>query len=254
MLGPLAIQRGGVTLPLPASRKVRALFAYLALRPRAVARSQLCELLWDVPNDPRGELRWCLSKIRRLLDEPGRRRVSDAEATRVRLDLARLLRRRARDRARSTHGIASFAAIGCASSPRCSPATCSRASRSTAARRSPAGSRRSGAASAAATRRCWSISSTAAPDDEALDYLEKWLRAGALRPARARAAARRAGAAQPHPRGRGAPGRDVRPFEAEGLDSAPIRDAWRAARAQGTPRRSAGACCARAHAGLTRRA
>ena len=62
-------------MALPASRKVRALFAYLALAPRPVARSQLCELLWDVPNDPRGELRWCLSKIRSLVDERGRRRV-----------------------------------------------------------------------------------------------------------------------------------------------------------------------------------
>ena len=50
-------------------------------------RSQLCELLWDVPNDPRGELRWCLSKIRGLVDEPGRRRV-DTQADTVRLDLA----------------------------------------------------------------------------------------------------------------------------------------------------------------------
>ena len=38
MLGPLTIRRGGVPLPLPASRKVRALLAYLALAPHAVAR------------------------------------------------------------------------------------------------------------------------------------------------------------------------------------------------------------------------
>src|SRR5438105_11244530 len=59
LLGPLTISRDGVTLALPASRKVRALLAYLALAPNAATRSQLCELLWDVPNDPRGELRWC---------------------------------------------------------------------------------------------------------------------------------------------------------------------------------------------------
>ena len=28
-----------------------------------------------MPNDPRGELRWCLSKIRRLVDEPGISRI-----------------------------------------------------------------------------------------------------------------------------------------------------------------------------------
>jgi hypothetical protein len=44
MLGPLTIRREGVTLALPASRKVRGLLAYLSLSPRAVARSQLCEL------------------------------------------------------------------------------------------------------------------------------------------------------------------------------------------------------------------
>ncbi len=86
MLGPLAIRRDGRALVLPASRKVRALFAYLALAPLPVSRSQLCELLWDVPNDPRGELRWCLSKIRGLVDGPGRRRVETRDDT-IRLDL-----------------------------------------------------------------------------------------------------------------------------------------------------------------------
>ncbi|TMJ04277.1 MAG: tetratricopeptide repeat protein [Alphaproteobacteria bacterium] len=87
LLGPLTIVRDGVTLALPPSRKARALFAYLALALHPVARSQLCELLWDVPNDPRGELRWCLSKIRSLVDTADRRRV-DTELDMVRLDLA----------------------------------------------------------------------------------------------------------------------------------------------------------------------
>lgn len=86
ILGPLALYRGDDPLPLPASRKVRGLLAYLALSPNAVPRSQLCELLWDVPNDPRGELRWCLSKIRGLVDTPDRRRVH-TQADTVRLDL-----------------------------------------------------------------------------------------------------------------------------------------------------------------------
>ena len=44
--------------------------------PRRPCRgASLCELLWDVPNDPRGELRWCLSKLRSVFDGPGRRRV-----------------------------------------------------------------------------------------------------------------------------------------------------------------------------------
>ena len=87
MLGPMTIWRDGVELALPASRKVRALFAYLALAPRAVARGPLCELLWDVPNDPRGELRWCLSKIRSIVEDSGRRRVVTRGDT-IELDLA----------------------------------------------------------------------------------------------------------------------------------------------------------------------
>jgi DNA-binding SARP family transcriptional activator/Flp pilus assembly protein TadD len=87
LLGPLALSRGSDALTLPSSRKVRALLGYLALASRPVARSQICELLWDVPNDPRGELRWCLSKIRGLIDEKGRKRVI-ADGTTIRLDLS----------------------------------------------------------------------------------------------------------------------------------------------------------------------
>ena len=86
MLGPLSVSRHGTALSLPASRKVRGLLAYLLLSPHPVQRSQLCELLWDVPNDPRGELRWSLSKIRGVVDEPARPRV-DTRGDTVALDL-----------------------------------------------------------------------------------------------------------------------------------------------------------------------
>ena len=87
MLGPLSVARNGIPLELPSSRKVRALLAYLALSQRAVGRSRLCEIFWDVPDDPRGELRWCLSKLRGILDEPDQRRVITTGGT-VALDLA----------------------------------------------------------------------------------------------------------------------------------------------------------------------
>jgi DNA-binding SARP family transcriptional activator/TolB-like protein len=87
LLGPMTVSRGGVALPLPQSRKVRALFAYLALAPHPLTRSRLCDLLWDAPQDPRGELRWCLSKIRSLVDDLGRRRLETHDDT-VRLDLS----------------------------------------------------------------------------------------------------------------------------------------------------------------------
>jgi TolB-like protein/DNA-binding SARP family transcriptional activator len=75
LLGPLTLKRAGAPIALPSSRKVRALIAYLALASRGQTRSHLCELFGDVPSDPRGELRWCLSKARSVLDEPGRRRI-----------------------------------------------------------------------------------------------------------------------------------------------------------------------------------
>src|SRR3954471_22692611 len=85
-LGPLRLSRRGRPVALPPSRKVRALLAYLALAPKPVARGPLCELLWDLPNDPRGELRWCLSKIRGLLDLDRKRVISDGNT--IRLDLS----------------------------------------------------------------------------------------------------------------------------------------------------------------------
>ena len=75
LLGPMRLSRDGVEIALPASRKVRSLLAYLLLAPRPLHRSRLCEIFWDSPNDPRGELRWCLSKIRSVLDDPDRKYV-----------------------------------------------------------------------------------------------------------------------------------------------------------------------------------
>jgi len=86
LLGPLRLLRAGAAVPLPPSRKVRMLIAYLSLASHPVSRERLCELLWQVPNDPRSELRWCLSKLRGLFDGPGRSRVV-ADEGRVALDL-----------------------------------------------------------------------------------------------------------------------------------------------------------------------
>ena len=60
---------------MPPSRKTRALLAYLCLQPRRFRREQLCQLLWEVLDDPRGSLRWSLSKLRHLLDDGERSRV-----------------------------------------------------------------------------------------------------------------------------------------------------------------------------------
>jgi DNA-binding SARP family transcriptional activator/Tfp pilus assembly protein PilF len=71
-LGAMRLHADGVARPLPRSRKTRALLAYLALEPRRHRREALCELLWDIPDDPRAALRWSLTKLRPLLDQPDR--------------------------------------------------------------------------------------------------------------------------------------------------------------------------------------
>ena len=75
LLGPLQVIQHGRPQPQPPSRKVRALLAYLAMAARPISREKLCELLWDVADDPRGELRWCLSKLRPLVDGPTTKRL-----------------------------------------------------------------------------------------------------------------------------------------------------------------------------------
>lgn len=74
-LGDFAVLRDGRTLSLPPSKKTRALLAYLCLQPRRFRREHLCELLWEIPDDPRGSLRWSLSKLRRLVDDKKRTRI-----------------------------------------------------------------------------------------------------------------------------------------------------------------------------------
>src|SRR5215212_1304242 len=71
LFGELEVSRGAETLVLPPSKKTRALLAYLVATGRPHRRERLCELLWDVPDDPRGALRWSLSKLRPLVNDPG---------------------------------------------------------------------------------------------------------------------------------------------------------------------------------------
>jgi TolB-like protein len=76
VLGDIKIIRDGAAASLPPSRKTRALLGYLALSRRSHRREELCDLFWEVPDDPRGSLRWSLSKIRPLVDEPALPRLA----------------------------------------------------------------------------------------------------------------------------------------------------------------------------------
>ena len=92
LLGELEVVRDGRPVALPASRKARALVAYLVGTRRPQRRERLCDLLWDGPDDPRAQLRWTLSKLRPLLEPhlvAGREHVEIATAG-ARIDLDRL--------------------------------------------------------------------------------------------------------------------------------------------------------------------
>ncbi len=228
LFGPLTVTRDGLPVALPASRKVRALIAYLALAPQPVARTRLCELLWDVPNDPRGELRWCLSKARSVLDQPARRRVNAGGET-VCLDLVDCF--------------VDAAEVACAAQDGIETLSAERL-RALAALfngdfldgleidRNPAFD---GWLTAQRRRfRGWHTAILEhlvrrVPGDEAFSYLDKWL---ALAPFDPRvhemlldALARRGGIREGEEHVAAA----VRQFESEGLDPTPVRVAWRAA-------------------------
>lgn len=98
VLGELQVCRAGAALPLPASRKTRALLAYLAVTAKRHRRSELCGLFWEDAADPRAGLRWGLTQLRHALGERGGEAIEadrDSVALRagmVATDLARLAR------------------------------------------------------------------------------------------------------------------------------------------------------------------
>jgi pimeloyl-ACP methyl ester carboxylesterase/DNA-binding SARP family transcriptional activator len=69
VLGEFAVARDGIAAALPQSRKTRALLAYLAVVGRPQRRERLCEIFWDIPDDPRGALRWSLSRLRQVIGD-----------------------------------------------------------------------------------------------------------------------------------------------------------------------------------------
>ena len=71
VLGEFAVLRNGENVGLPPSRKTRALLAYLAVVDRSQQRERLCRMFWDLPDDPRGALRWSLSKVRQIVNVEG---------------------------------------------------------------------------------------------------------------------------------------------------------------------------------------
>ena len=85
LLGELRVVSRGQEKPLPASKKARALLAFLVATGRPHRRERLCELLWDIPDDPKAALRWALSKLRRVVDADDHVRIV-ADRERVHFD------------------------------------------------------------------------------------------------------------------------------------------------------------------------
>jgi DNA-binding SARP family transcriptional activator/tetratricopeptide (TPR) repeat protein len=88
LLGELEVRRGGAALTLPHSKKTRALLGYLVATGRPHSREQLCEIFWDGPDDPKGALRWSLTKIRSLVRDSAHTRLL-ADRERIMFDSAR---------------------------------------------------------------------------------------------------------------------------------------------------------------------
>ena len=75
LLGGLALYHQGNKVPLPKSKRTRALLAYLVMTKRPHRRDRLCEVFWESPGDIKGALRWSLSKIRPLINGSGVERL-----------------------------------------------------------------------------------------------------------------------------------------------------------------------------------
>lgn len=75
LFGDIAVSRDGTPIALPQSRKARALLAHLAVTAKPQRRDRLCDLFWQLSDDPKGSLRWSLSRIRPIVDIPGRERL-----------------------------------------------------------------------------------------------------------------------------------------------------------------------------------
>lgn len=64
LLGSFELRQGESTVVLPRSKKARAVLAYVAMGRRPVAREQLSDLFFADTRDPKGGLRWVVSRLR----------------------------------------------------------------------------------------------------------------------------------------------------------------------------------------------
>lgn len=71
LLGSLQAEKHKQPVKLPSSRKARAVLGYLAASHSGASRDELCGLLFSDTSDPRGSLRWVISRLRSVLGDNG---------------------------------------------------------------------------------------------------------------------------------------------------------------------------------------
>lgn len=69
ILGDVSVKHHGTPQTLVASRKTRALLAYLVVTGRPHRRAHLCDMFFSSNSDPRAGLRWSLTKLRHLFEK-----------------------------------------------------------------------------------------------------------------------------------------------------------------------------------------
>lgn len=69
LIGDFRLFIDGKDIPLPKSKKTRALLGYLIVSNRPIRREKLCDIFWEGSQDPKAALRWSLSQIKKASRE-----------------------------------------------------------------------------------------------------------------------------------------------------------------------------------------
>ncbi len=86
VLGKVELKKNGSVLPMIRSKKTRCLLTYLAITQVAHFREHLCDLFFENTHDPRGALRWSLSRLRVVLGKDAARLTVDQGAVQFHVD------------------------------------------------------------------------------------------------------------------------------------------------------------------------
>lgn len=83
LIDEVCLQQAGRAVPLVSSRKTLALLGYLLVTGQPHRREHLCDMFFPDTNDPRGALRWSLTKLRQALNGTAERLVTSGDKVEV---------------------------------------------------------------------------------------------------------------------------------------------------------------------------